>query len=244
MNIFQRMRPAKTIADYLSGDDVHCDICGRSFITFLPFGRIKRANAQCPCCDSLERHRLQYMYLSRETTLFDNKEKKLLHVAPEQIFFNRFSGMSRIQYFPIDKFTEGYAYAKGTQDADLLNLPFHTNYFDYIICNHVLEHIEDDRAAMIELRRVLKPGGAAFLQVPLRKDMAVTYEDPSIIDPQERIKHFGQFDHVRYYGRDYTDRLIAAGFRVDVIDYISRLGENAAFKYGLMAGEDIYRCTK
>jgi SAM-dependent methyltransferase len=244
MNILQKLGLRKTMVQYLEGDNVYCPICAGSFITFLPFGRVKRANAQCPQCDSLERHRLQFLFLKSDTNLFDGSPKKLLHVAPEQVFFRAFSTAPGIDYYPIDKFMEGYDYPPGTIDMDILYLGYADNTFDAIICNHVLEHIPDDKAAMRELFRVLKPGGVALLQVPLDKNRAVTYEDLAITDPQERIKHFGQFDHVRFYGLDYKDRLSAAGFTVAVIDCISRLCDNAVFHYGLMPGEDIYKCQK
>jgi predicted SAM-dependent methyltransferase len=229
---------------YFKGDNVHCPVCGGDFITFLPFGRIKRANAQCPRCDSLERHRLQYLYLRNETTIFSRERVKLLHIAPEAQLYQQFRKLPNFEYIPIDKFTEGYAYPKDVLDMDILSLNFPDNSFDVIICNHVLEHIPDDKTAMKELFRVLKPGGVAFLQVPLDKSRDTTYEDFSIKDPKEREIHFGQFDHVRMYGKDYEDRLRTAGFAVNVVDYIEKLGPGSVFKYGLMAEEDIYVCSK
>lgn len=233
----------KELIKALSGDNVSCPICEQQFITFLPFGRVKRSNAQCPVCDSLERHRLQFLFLKNETN-FLTKGGKVLHVAPEMPIYTRFKQLPQLEYIAIDKFMEGYGYASDVKDMDIMALQFPDNTFDLIICNHVLEHIPDDAGAMKEIFRVLKPGGTAMLQVPLDRNLAVTHEDLSITDPQERIKHFGQFDHVRQYGRDYKDRLEKAGFTVDVRDYAQQLGENSVFTYGLMAGEDVYHCQK
>lgn len=236
--------PGHKLLAAIAGENVFCPICESSFLTFLPFGRVKRANAQCPSCDSLERHRLQFLFIRDKTGLFTSQQAKMLHIAPEAILHRKFKSLPNLDYTPIDKFTEGYSYPPDVQDMDILDLQFPENSFDFIICNHVLEHIPDDRRAMEQLYRVLKPGGLALLQVPLNKSLAVTYEDFSITDPAERIKHFGQFDHVRWYGRDYKDRLESVGFKVTVRDYISELGENAVFRYGLMEGEDIYCCQK
>lgn len=112
-----------------------------------------------------------------------------------------------------------------------------------MICSHVLEHVNDDRQAMRELYRVLAPGGTAILLVPM-SSRATTYEDPSITDPQERIRHFGQFDHVRLYGRDYADRLAGAGFNVEEFVFADQYGPEEVFRYGLMRGELMQVGTK
>ena len=108
--------------------------------------------------------------------------------------------------------------------------------FDAVICNHVLEHVPDDRAAMRELRRILRPGGIAVLMVPFRPDRQ-TYEDPTIVDPEQRTAVFGQFDHVRLYGSDYLDRLREAGFEVDGDLYWKSLDEDEVVRYGLQRDE-------
>ena len=101
------------------------------------------------------------------------------------------------------------------QKIDLRKTDFPDNYFDGIVCNHVLEHIDDDRLAMAELRRILKPVGWAILQVPISYLLGKTIEDPGVKTADEREKRFGQHDHVRIYGPDYVARLEGVGFAVE-----------------------------
>ncbi len=122
---------------------------------------------------------------------------------------------------------------------DVTKLPFPKDEFDWIICNHVLEHIEEDRAAMKELYRVLKPGGCALLQVPISRKLEKTYEDNLTQSPNDREKYFGQSDHVRVYGKDYSERLIQAGFEVQEIPTTTQ-----SFRYGLNPKEVIFCCHK
>lgn len=231
----------------LKGNNVECICCGKTFICFLPFGFVKRSNAQCPFCNSLERHRLHWYYMVHETNLFTNAStQKMLHVAPETIFYNKFRASTAIEYVPCAKFGNGYEdeYPAGTINADITELQFNDNSFDVIYCSHVLEHIPDDLKAMRELQRVLKPGGWALLQVPQDITLEKTYEDFSIIDPAARLIAFGQHDHVRVYGSDYINRLISAGFDVNAKDYVARFTENEIFKYGFMKDEMLFYCTK
>ncbi len=226
---------------------VHCACCEQAFTTFLPYGTILRANSTCPNCKSIERHRLLLLFLKNKTNLFDSSQrKKLLHIAPEKANEKIFRSTKHIDYTAGDKFTEGYnaAYAKGTLNMDITNIDLPDNSFDVIICSHVLEHVPDDRLAMRELFRVLRPNGFAILQVPLDSNRAETYEDWSITTPEARLKAFGQYDHVRWYGRDYADRLREAGFEVDVNTYAKTFEPNEAFKYGIDTTEDIYFCKK
>jgi SAM-dependent methyltransferase len=237
--------PTLNLTKALEGDNVYCCCCEKSFITFLPFGLIKRANALCPNCGSLERHRLHWHYMNYKTNLLSNIQRlKLLHIAPEIIFFNKFSMNKSIEYVPCDKFEQGYFYPSGTLNVDITNIQFADNEFDVIYCSHVLEHVPDDIKAMKEFFRVLKPGGWAMLQVPLDINRISTYEDFSIVNPREREIAFGQKDHVRIYGKDYKYRLEQAGFRVQVENYINTFTENEIFKYGFMKNEDIYICYK
>ena len=214
------------------------------FAAFLPKGVLKRPHAECPRCLSLERHRLMQLYLEQKMDLFQQGKKRLLHVAPEPIFFKQFLNNPKIDYVSLDKFTKGYKYPKETINGDITDLDFPNDSFDAIICSHVLEHIPDDRLAMSELFRVLKPGGWAILQVPLDANREETYEDFSITDPDERQKHFGQFDHVRVYGRDYGDRLTATGFKVTIDEFIYSFSQEDRFRLGLLMDEEIYLCHK
>ena len=124
---------------------------------------------------------------------------------------------------------------------DITALPFADGSLDAVVCNHVLEHVPDDRAAMREFRRVLSPRGWAILQSPLDPRRAVTFEDFSVQDPGERERVFGQFDHVRIYGRDYIDRLTTAGFRVEAVPFADQLGSDTVTRHALRS-EEVVLC--
>jgi SAM-dependent methyltransferase len=198
------------------GNNVFCPICGSTFKEFGVFGFNPRKNAKCYSCGAVERHRLLWKYLKEKTNFFDNTKKRVLHFAPEKIFYDIFSCKKTIEYVPCDLFPEFYNYTGNVKVAkiDIINISFSDNFFDIILCNHVLEHIPDDRLAMSELYRVLKKGGWAILQVPIDYSRDTTYEDFTITKPEDREKAFGQNDHVRWYGKDYKDRLKSVGFEV------------------------------
>lgn len=222
------------LAFFLKGKKFIDPIDGRGFKTFLPYGYGKQRNhVLSPSTLSLERHRLLWLYLKNETDFF-TASKKVLHFAPEQAFYKRFRKMANLDYATTD-LNSPLADVK----ADICNLPFESNSYDIIFCNHVLEHIPDDTKAMHEIYRVLKPNGMAVLQIPQDLNREVTFEDDSITDKKERAKIFGQYDHVRIYGRDYFDKLRAIGFKVDEVDYTSKLSEKDIEKYCLAKGEII-----
>lgn len=227
------------LAFFLKGDTYTDPIDGKSFRTFLPYGYGKqRDNALSPSTLSLERHRLLWLYLKNETDFF-SAEKKVLHFAPEQAFYKRFKKMKYLDYITTD-LNSPLADVK----ADICNLPFSDNEFDVILCNHVLEHIPDDTKAIQELYRVLKPGGMGIFQIPQDLSRETTFEDDSITDKKERAKIFGQYDHVRVYGRDYFEKLRSIGFKVDEVDYTSKLSEEEITRYCLSKGEIIPVVTK
>lgn len=219
---------------WLKGNRYTDPIDGKSFKKFLPYGYEKqRDNVLSPSTLSLERHRLLWLYLQSETDFFV-KPLKMLHFAPEQAFYRRFRQQQNLDYTTTD-LSSPLADVK----ADICQLPFEDNTFDVIFCNHVLEHIPDDTQAMRELYRVLKPGGWAVLQIPQDLSRATTFEDDSITDPKERAKIFGQYDHVRVYGRDYFDKLRSIGFEVKEIDYTQMLSKEQVERYCLADGEII-----
>lgn len=227
------------MAWYLKGDTYTDPIDGKSFKTFLPYGYAKqRPNVLSPSTLSLERHRLLWLYLQRETDFFSSP-KKVLHFAPEQAFYKRFKKQPNLDYTTTD-LESPLADVK----ADICNLPFEDNRFDMILCNHVLEHIPDDTKAMHELYRILKPGGMGIFQIPQDMSRAVTFQDDSITDPKERTLIFGQYDHVRVYGRDYFDKLRSIGFTVVEEDFIHKLTQEEVIKYCLAEGEIIPVCYK
>lgn len=227
----------------LKGNNVTCPCCGSSYITFLPAGIRKRANAACIKCGSLERHRNLWLFFADNKHLL-NKQMKLLHAAPEKIFYDRFSAQQNIDYYAIDLNPADYNYGIKTMKMDLTSLDFEDNFFDAILCSHVLEHIPDDSKAMKEMYRTLKPSGWAILNVPVKEELEKTFEDVLIRNPKKQLELFGQPDHVRIYGRDYTDRLRNAGFIVEAIQYASKFNHNEQFKYGLEKHETIYFCTR
>jgi len=227
------------LAFILRGDRYTDPIDGRSYRKFLPYGyEVVRENVLAPGTLSLERHRLCWLYLTRKTDLFV-KPQKLLHFAPEQAFLKRFKKLEHLDYTTTD-LNSPIADVK----ADICDLPFDDESFDFIICNHVLEHIPDDTKALSELFRVLRTGGTAILQVPYKASLDRTLEDPSITDPAERQKIFGQYDHVRLYGLDYFDKLSDAGFKVDPFDLCMELSPSEIDRYRLPAGELIPVCRK
>lgn len=214
-------------------------INGKSYRKFLPYGYVKqRDNALSPGTLSLERHRLLWLYLNNETNFF-SKTLKVLHIAPEQCFYNLFKNLKNINYTTFD-LNSPLADIKG----DICNLPFKENSFDFILCNHVLEHINDDKKAMKELYRVLNKNGTAILQVPINQKSSKTFEDSSIVDKKERIEKFGQYDHIRLYGLDYFKKLEAFGFKVDPLKYSKEFTESEIIKYGLIKDEIIPVCKK
>lgn len=222
------------LAFFLKGDTYTDPIDGKSFKSFLPYGYGKqRENVLSPSTLSLERHRLFWLYLKNETEFF-NAQKKVLHFAPEQAFYKRFKKMPNLNYVTTD-LNSPLADVK----ADICNLPFEDHTFDVIFCNHVLEHIPDDIKAMQELYRVLKVGGMGIIQIPQDLSREKTFEDNSITDKKERAKIFGQYDHVRIYGRDYFEKLRKIGFKVDEVDYTKNLTEAEIDKYRLAKGEII-----
>lgn len=217
---------------FLKGNNVECPVCGGRFRKFLPYGyNIVRENVLCPRCMSLERHRLLWLYLKKKTPFF-SKKLKVLHIAPEQCFYRRFKNQENLDYLTAD-LKSPLADIK----MDIQYMPLEENRFDVVICNHVLEHVEDDRKALAEILRVLKPGGMAILQVPMDLSMNKTYEDNSITDPKEREKHFRQKDHVRLYGKDYPERVKAAGFKADDRNFITEVPAELMKRYRLPENE-------
>ncbi|PHS54420.1 MAG: SAM-dependent methyltransferase [Lutibacter sp.] len=227
------------ISWYLKGEAYTDPIDGKSFRKLLPYGYgTQRLNALSPSTLSLERHRLLWLYLKNETDFFSTK-KKVLHIAPEQCFIKKFKKQENLIYTTADLHSP-IADVK----ADICDLPFEDGIFDVVFCNHVLEHIVDDKKAMNELFRVLKKGGMGIFQVPQDLTKEHTYEDFTITSSEERTKHFGQYDHVRIYGKDYFDHLRAIGFKVNEVNYSKKLSNSLVKKYCLVQGEILPVCTK
>lgn len=224
---------------YYRGNRFTDPINDKSYRKFLPYGYVKiRPNVLSPGTLSLERHRLIWLYLKNETDFFESPSK-VLHMAPEKAFISRLKKLPHLDYISCD-LESPLAEVK----ADICDLPFADASFDWILCNHVLEHIPNDTKAMQELYRVLKPGGKALLQVPLNSNLAETFEDDSIVEKAERTKVFGQYDHVRVYGKDYFDKLRQIGFEVSEIQFGKSLTEAERLRYAVTKDEYIPLCLR
>jgi SAM-dependent methyltransferase len=230
----------KVLGVFYVGTKVKCAICDHQYSKFLPYGRINaRENALCPNCLSLERHRLIWLYLKDKTNFFSTKFN-VLHFAPEPCFINRFEKLHGNGYITAD-IESPLAKVK----MDIHQIPFGENHFDVVLCNHVLEHVKDDIQAMKEIYRVLKPGGLAILQVPFFSPVEEkTFEDNSITDKRQREKIFGQDDHVRKYGTDYTHRIAQSGLKPFEEKFAESFTEEQAYHFGVSRAEVIYKAVK
>lgn len=220
------------------GNARYCPVCGKSSSQFRPFGIVPREDAQCVHCSALERHRLVWLFFQNKSDLFDGKAKTMLHVAPESCFESMLKARLGNNYLTADLLNP-LAMVK----MDICDIQYPNNTFDVIYCSHVLEHVPDDKKAMREFYRVLKTNGWAILNVPIISEK--TFEDSSIVDPKERLRVFGQEDHVRSYGPDYVDRLRDSGFAVEIIKVSDLAGDDESVRMGLTpASGEIYYCTK
>jgi SAM-dependent methyltransferase len=226
------------IIPFYRGSRYQCPICNNHFRKLLPYGNQGSANRLCPSCLSLERHRLLWLYL-KERTAFFHEPLNVLHVAPEQSFIKRFRALPNLRYNTADLVSP-----LADLRMDIQNIPMPDGTYDVVICNHVLEHVESDHAAIREIYRVLKPGGWAIMQVPVDWTRNYTKEDPTITSPAGREKHFGQYDHVRYHGTDYPDRLRQGGFEVDEEDFLARFTPEQRDHYRLPEREMIWRSNR
>lgn len=220
----------------LRGHRFYCPVCERSYRKFLKAGVNPRPNARCPGCNSLERHRILWVALC---DLWDKgtikRNGEMLHIAPEACLAKRFK--QKYDYLSID--LDGQ---KAMMAMDITALIFEDESFDAIVCNHVLEHVQNDRKAIKELYRVLKSGGWASIQVPIKGD--ITREDFSVTNPKERLRLYGQEDHVRYYGCDFVDRLKGAGFDVMIIPKSNLLKPDEIERISVAIENEVILCLK
>lgn len=220
------------------GKSRYCPVCEKKSRQFMPFGIVKRLDAQCSYCGALERHRLLWLYLQKRTNIFDGQPRKILHVAPEKVFELKF-----LQYFGLGYLTADLKNINAMVRMDITSVPCRDESFDVIYCSHVLEHVPNDRKALDEFFRVLKNDGWAILLVPIEGE--TTHEDPSIVAPVDRLHAYGNPDHVRSYGRDYVQRLQDAGFHVTVTTVSDLADPGTAYTMGLTAASgEIFFCSK
>jgi SAM-dependent methyltransferase len=222
---------------FWSGNSRYCPLCESRVRKFLDHGIVPRADALCPVCGSLERHRFAWLFFTQETDLFNKQAKSMLHVAPEAVIERRLKQTLGSNYLSAD-LTNSRAMVR----MDITDIKYSDGTFDIIYCSHVLEHVDDDGKAMHEFFRILKPEGLAVIQVPITVNK--TFEDPSIMDPAERVRVFGQHDHVRCYGPDVQSRLANAGFKVRVREPNELM--SADERQGMSIGdhERIFCCCK
>ena len=218
------------------GKGKQCPLCGCQRRKFLPYGYVtSRENALCPNCLSLERHRLLWLWLLRESDIGRGAMAlpKMLHIAPEVALMRKFRKM-----YAND--AERYVTADLESPLadihfDVQQIPLADEYFDCVICNHIMEHVEDDGKALGEIYRIMRRGGWGVILSPVELEREKTFEDDTITDRAERTRIFGQYDHRRIYGRDYAERLRAAGFEVYDIDYKNELSKAEQQLYALPA---------
>ena len=216
------------------GNGVECPCCGSRFSRFMP-GLSHRATRVCPRCGAQERHRALWLYMRERTDLFHRPQLSILHWAPEYALQRSLSALPNAAYVSAD--LDGH---EALQHMDMTDVPFKDGAFDLVVCVHVLEHVPDDRKAIREMVRVLKPGGMALLLVPIVLEQLTRENDPAVVTPEQRREAYWQEDHVRLYGGDFPQRLEEEGFDVTVDGWIRTLDQATLERYGLFPLEDVY----
>ncbi|NVM18593.1 MAG: class I SAM-dependent methyltransferase [Candidatus Lokiarchaeota archaeon] len=220
------------------GKNYYCLSCGKFLRKFAPFGKIKRDNAECPFCYSLERHRFLLLFLKRKTNLFSGN-LKVLDFGPEYYLEIIFKSMSNLEYFSADINPK-----IGMFQMDITDIKFDRNTFDFILCIGVLEHVIDDKKALKELFRVLKPGGYAIILVPINYNLNETIEYSKEEFQKNGAKYHMYDFHVRDYGLDFEMRLKKAGFNTERITYGLEIQREKRIRYGLIEDEEFYFSQK
>ncbi len=221
----------------LFGREHYCPVCRSRVRRFYPVGEPARPQARCGVCGTKARHLLMWLFFERRTDLLDGSPKRVLHLAPKPGLERRLKRAVNLDYLTADLFNP-----RAMVRMDITNIGYPDESFDVIICSHILEHVPEDRTAMRELCRVLKTGGWAVILVPISGDK--TLEDPSITDPDERLRRFGQHDHVRTYGPDYFDRLGESGFEVERIAAHDLLSDEDLDRMALTPTKEVILCRK
>jgi ubiquinone/menaquinone biosynthesis C-methylase UbiE len=180
-----------------------------------------------------------WLYLKNDSNFFNAEKLDILHIAPEQCFHGKFKAQKNLNYL-----TGDLESPIADLHFDLHDIPLEDNRFDVVFCNHVMEHVNDPIQCMKELFRVMKPGGWAIMQVPQDMSREITYEDPTIVTPEDREKHFWQKDHVRLFGRDYPQWLEKAGFTIEIYDVQKNYDKQTIDRFRLMKDELLYIARK
>lgn len=231
----------------------YCPLCENDFYQFIPWAdkhdhpnykleMYNKFTAICPLCNAHDRERFYRLYLEQVEKLMNIGNCTVLHIAPELQLRKWLKSLPGVHYLSGDLFPQD----SETLKVDVTDISFDDDTFDIVLCSHVLEHVPNDRQAMRELHRILKPNGFAIVNVPIALNIDDTYEDFSITDPEERLVHFGQEDHVRVYAKqDFVHRLQQAGFVVEEFVYSDHLDVlPPANKIGLSDSDVLYIARK
>jgi SAM-dependent methyltransferase len=208
-----------------------CPICRQSADTFNPYGVAQTPDAQCPNCGSMERYRLLFLYLFNETDLF-KKPNTLIEIGPRKEFSQLLRSYPNIKYVGSD-LSVNFDHPRSNLEADMNFMPFSANLADFVIAYHVLEHLPKPQSGLLEIKRILKPGGIAFLQVSIDINRSSTYEDPNLTTDEDRIRIYGQKDHLRIFGNDFDKFISDAGFSVNRVKYVEKFSPKTRTLLGL-----------
>ncbi len=251
MSSFKKIRNA-IFRNIHHGDRYHCIYCKNSSNRFRSagshskriqtldaVGTARRKNAACPYCGSSDRSRLLRIFLTQQ--LAENKTtKRFLHIAPDDNLARWVSKQSNIEFTCGSLYPEDFAEFNAVA-LDVTQIKFPDNYFDIILCNHVLQQVPDHLTAMQELSRILKPGGWGIIQAPIAHALKTTDEDLSIENPREKRRRFGSTLYCRIYGKDYPQILEANGsWKVTEIKPTDFLSEDEIIKHALSPNETLY----
>jgi len=222
------------------GSGFECNCCGKTFRKFKPKGNVVRKNAKCPYCGSLERQRVLFFYLEKETDIFTKENNKVLYFAPEHCLIPKFNRCTFAEFVDADINPNFANYI-----VDIQSISYPNDYFDYIICSHVLGHVPNEQKAIQELYRVLKKSGKAIIMTLIDKSREKTFEDTSIVTPKDKLKYYSESDLERLHGLDFAQRLSHC-FKVEEIDYRKCFDEEIQKRFSLGNGEReiIFSCTK
>lgn len=227
-----------------------CVVCGNNIAEFCPGGISEgifavhhiigggyRRNCKCPHCGTIDRVRWQYYVLENYTDI-SRIAGRVLHFAPERVIETYIKRNEQIDYYGCD-----IVQGKAMHVVDITDIPYRDNTFDYVICNHVMEHIVDEKRAVSEIKRVLKGNGKFIFSFPICADMK-TYEDKAIATPEQRLKAYGQKDHVRLYGNDFVERFERYGLKIEIYSPKDKLDDTLIDKYGFIEDDIIMVATQ
>jgi SAM-dependent methyltransferase len=229
--VFFKLEPILRYFHYLiyKGSAVQCNVCNKKLRKFI---QLKNKELLCPACGSLPRDRRLYELLSSQYLM---KGAKVLDFSPARCLYRILKSNKDIEY--TSTALAGDFMADKNYNITQIEAPIDS--YDLIICYHILEHVDDDKKAMQELVRILRPNGTCLIQTPFKQ--GDIYENHSITSPQERLKHYGQEDHVRIYSADGLRKHLAkVGFEVTIREFNDESGNN----FGLKNNETILICTK